>query len=167
MIKKIISKSEIKRKIKEIAKEIESDFAGKEIIMVGILKGSFIFLSDLIREISLPVECDFVKVSSYKGKEKGKLKIEFLNSLSLKGKNVIIVEDIVDTGGTLNEIIKRIKKEKAAVVKTCALIVKKKKRKCKLKIDYSCFKIPDKFVVGYGLDFEEKYRNLDYIGYIK
>ncbi len=167
MIKKIISKSEIKRKIKEIAKEIESDFAGKEIIMVGILKGSFIFLSDLIREISLPVECDFIKVSSYKGKEKGKLKIEFLNSLSLKGKNVIIVEDIVDTGGTLNEIVKRIKKEKAAVVKTCALIVKKEKIKCKLKIDYSGFKIPDKFVVGYGLDFEEKYRNLNYIGYIK
>jgi len=167
MIKKIISKSEIKRRTKEIAEKIEKDFAGKEITMLGILKGSFIFLSDLIREISLPVECDFIKLSSYKSKEKGKLKIEFLNSLSLKGKNVIIVEDIVDTGCTLKEIIKKIEKEKVAVVKTCVLIIKKKKRKCKLKIDYSGFKISDKFVVGYGLDFDEKYRNLDYIGYIK
>jgi len=167
MIKKIISKSEIKRKIKEIARKIEKDFDGKEIIMLGLLKGSFIFLADLIREISFPIKCDFIKLSSYKGKEKGKLKIEFLNSLSLKGKNVIIVEDIVDTGNTLEEIIKRIEKEKAAVIKICALIVKKKKRKCKLKIDYCGFKIPDEFVVGYGLDFNEKYRNLNYIGYIK
>lgn len=167
MIEKIISKSEIKRKIKEIAGKIEKDFTGKEIITLGILKGSFIFLSDLIREISLPVKCDFIKVSSYKGKEKGEVKIEFLNSLSLKGKNVIIVEDIVDTGCTLKEIIKRIEEENPAVIKTCALIIKKKKRKCKLKIDYSGFKIPDEFVVGYGLDFDEKYRNLNYIGYIK
>ena len=167
MIRKIISKSEIKRKVKEIAEKIERDFAGREIIMVGILKGSFIFLSDLIREISLPVKCDFMRVSSYKGKKQEKIKVDFLNSIPLKGKNVIIVEDIIDTGNTLRKIVKEIEKKKPETIKVCVLLVKKKKRKKKFKIDYVGFEIPDKFVVGYGLDYKEKYRNLDYIGYIK
>jgi len=161
-----ITEEEIKEKVKEIARRIEEDFKGEKVLFIGILKGSFKFLADLVREIKdVDIEIDFFGVSSY-GKSTettGVLRITKDLNADILGKNVVIVEDIVDTGYTLKYIYDLVKRKGAKEVKICVLLDKEARREVEIKVDYIGFKVPDKFLVGYGLDYAEKYRNLPYI----
>ena len=152
-----------------MAKQIEKDYAGEELYCVGLLKGSVVFLSDLVKEINIPVIIDFMSVSSY-GSEtvsSGDVKILKDTDLDLRGKHVLIVEDIIDTGLTLEHVIKYFKDSKGVkTLKTCTLLSKPERRKVNIDIDYIGFDVPDKFVIGYGLDYDQKYRNLPYIAVV-
>jgi hypoxanthine phosphoribosyltransferase len=165
--KPLISQGEIKRKVRELAKKISQDYKGKKLLVVGILKGAWIFMADLIRQIKNvdEIQCSFLTAESYVGKEtKGKieLKLDLLPN-SLEGWHVLLVEDIVDTGLTLAYIKDTLKIRNPISLHICALLDKPSRRKIDLKIDYLGFQIEDKFVVGYGLDYEQKFRNLPYI----
>ncbi len=161
----LISEEEIKKRVKELADQISKDYAGKRPLLVGILKGAFIFLADLIRELSVDAEVDFLAVSSYgKATEtSGEVKILKDLSESIEGKDVIIVEDIVDTGLTLRYLYDLLKTRKPASLKICVFLDKKERRQVEVPVDYVGFEVPDLFLVGYGLDFAEKYRQLKYI----
>ena len=168
-IENLIDKEAVEKRIKELAREIEKDYAGEEIYCVGLLKGSVIFLSDLVKEINSTVIIDFMSVSSY-GSEtvsSGDVKILKDTDLDLRGKHVLIVEDIIDTGLTLEHVIKYFKDSKGVkTLKTCTLLSKPERRKVNIDIDYVGFDVPDKFVIGYGLDYDQKYRNLPYIAVV-
>lgn len=165
-IETLISREEVESRIKELAKLIETDYKEKDLICVGLLKGSVMFLSDLIKEISLPLQIDFMNVSSY-GSEttsSGNVKVIKDTDIDVRGKDVLIVEDIIDTGITLEYVIGMFKTKGVASVKTCTLLSKPERRKIDVKVDYIGFEVPNKFVIGYGLDYAQKYRNLPYIG---
>ncbi len=166
---KLIDEEDIKNKVKELAEKISSDYSDKELILIGILKGAFVFLSDLIRNLTIPCLCDFIKVSSYgKGTESsGIVKILSDISIDIKDKDILLVEDIVDTGLTLKYLIDHLSLKKPKSIKICALLDKKERHKIEIPIDYLGFTIPNKFVVGYGIDYDEKFRYLPYIGYIE
>ena len=166
-IKILISEKEIKNKVNKIAKLINKDFRNKKLVIVSVLSGSVVFCSDIIRKLKIDFEIDFIRVASYKGKKSfGKIRLLCDTSLNMKGKDVLLVEDICDTGKTLSYVKNLFFKKKVSSVKFCVLIDKKIK-KCKdIKIDYCGFKIDDDFVVGYGLDYNGKYRGLPYIGVI-
>ena len=168
-IENLIDKELVEKRIKELARQIEKDYAGEEIYCVGLLKGSVIFLSDLVKELNIPVIIDFMSVSSY-GSEtvsSGDVKILKDTDLDLRGKHVLIVEDIIDTGLTLEHVIKYFKDSKGVkTLKTCTLLSKPERRKVNIDIDYIGFDVPDKFVIGYGLDYDQKYRNLPYIAVV-
>lgn len=159
----------VENRIKELAKQIEKDYAGEEVYCVGLLKGSVVFLSDLVKEINSPVIIDFMSVSSY-GSEtvsSGDVKILKDTDLDLRGKNVLIVEDIIDTGLTLEYVIDYFKKVKGVkTIKTCTLLSKPDRRRVQVDVDYIGFEVPDKFIIGYGLDYDQKYRNLPYIAVV-
>ena len=165
----MIDRQKVESRIKELAKEIEKDYAGEEVVCVGLLKGSVIFLSDLVKEIETPVIIDFMNVSSY-GSEtvsSGDVKILKDTDLDLRGKNVLIVEDIIDTGLTLEYVIDYFKKVKGVkTIKTCTLLSKPDRRRVQVDVDYIGFEVPDKFIIGYGLDYDQKYRNLPYIAVV-
>ena len=168
-IENLIDRKTVENRIKELAKQIEKDYAGEEVYCVGLLKGSVVFLSDLVKEINSPVIIDFMSVSSY-GSEtvsSGDVKILKDTDLDLRGKHVLIVEDIIDTGLTLEHVIKYFKESKGVkTLKTCTLLSKPERRKVNIDIDYVGFDVPDKFVIGYGLDYDQKYRNLPYIAVV-
>ncbi|ATV60090.1 hypoxanthine phosphoribosyltransferase [Fusobacterium pseudoperiodonticum] len=168
-IENLIDRKTVENRIKELAKQIEKDYAGEEVYCVGLLKGSVVFLSDLVKEINSPVVIDFMSVSSY-GSEtvsSGDVKILKDTDLDLRGKHVLIVEDIIDTGLTLEHVIKYFKDSKGVkTLKTCTLLSKPERRKVNIDIDYVGFDVPDKFVIGYGLDYDQKYRNLPYIAVV-
>ena len=168
-IENLIDRKTVENRIKELAKQIEKDYAGEEVYCVGLLKGSVVFLSDLVKEINTPVIIDFMSVSSY-GSEtvsSGDVKILKDTDLDLRGKHVLIVEDIIDTGLTLEYVIKYFKEGKGVKsLKTCTLLSKPERRKVDIDIDYVGFDVPDKFVIGYGLDYDQKYRNLPYIAVV-
>jgi len=168
-IENLIDRKTVENRIKELAKQIEKDYAGEEVYCVGLLKGSVVFLSDLVKEINSPVVIDFMSVSSY-GSEtvsSGDVKILKDTDLDLRGKHVLIVEDIIDTGLTLEHVIKYFKDSKGVkTLKTCTLLSKPERRKVNIDIDYIGFDVPDKFVIGYGLDYDQKYRNLPYIAVV-
>lgn len=167
-VKILFTEEQIKNRVTELAKEISNNYRNKNLLIVGILKGSTIFLSDLVRQIDLPCEIDFVALRSYNSKTAGNFVQVILDLYdSPVGKDVLIVEDILDTGRTLEFLKENLIFRKAKSVKICVLLNKIKKRKSKIKPDYKGFDIPDKFVVGYGLDYKEKYRNLPYIGILK
>ncbi len=161
----LISEDEIKERVKSLAEQISRDYQGKRPLMVGILKGAFIFLADLIRELSIDVEVDFLAVSSYgKATEtSGEVKILKDLSESIEGKDVIIVEDIVDTGLTLKYLYDLLKTRNPKSLRICVFLDKKERRVVKVPVHYVGFEVPDLFLVGYGLDFAEKYRQLKYI----
>ena len=162
-LKLVVSQEEIRKKIQELGNQISQDFQGEAVVFIGILKGAFIFLADLIRAVDLPeVEVDFVRLSSYGRSQtsSGEVRITKDIELPLEGKNVIVVEDIVDTGYTLKYFEKIIKLHKPKTIKVCCLIDKGERRKVEVNIDYVCFRVPKGFLVGYGLDSGEKYRNL-------
>jgi hypoxanthine phosphoribosyltransferase len=162
--KVIISEKKIKEKVRELAKKLSLDYREEEVIMVGVLKGAFVFLSDLMRAVKFPVKVEFMAVKSYSGTETtGKAKILLDLREEIKGKNVLIVEDIVDTGITLNAVKKILEKRRPKTLKICALLDKKGRRRVKVKLDYVGITIPNKYVVGYGLDYEDKYRNLPHV----
>ena len=168
-IENLIDRKTVENRIKELAKQIEKDYAGEEVYCVGLLKGSVVFLSDLVKEINTPVVIDFMSVSSY-GSEtvsSGDVKILKDTDLDLRGKHVLIVEDIIDTGLTLEHVIRYFKESKGVkTLKTCTLLNKPERRKVNIDIDYVGFDVPDKFVIGYGLDYDQKYRNLPYIAVV-
>ncbi|MDP4179512.1 MAG: hypoxanthine phosphoribosyltransferase [Bacillota bacterium] len=162
-IKKIlISKEELDAKIKDMGNRISSDYEGKELILVGVLKGGFVFLADLMREIKIPVDIDFISVSSYGNSSKSSGVVRIIKDIdtSITNKHVLIVEDIVDTGLTLKYLKEMLYTRGPLSVKICTALDKPSRRKVHIDIDYEGFTIPDEFVVGFGLDYSGKYRNL-------
>lgn len=164
-MKALISKDRLKKRVKELAREISKDYEGKNPIIVAILKGSFVFLADLVREIKIPHEIDFISVASYGSRKKASGVVRLLKDLNtnIEGKDVIIVEDIIDSGLTLNYIRNNLLTRNPKSLEVATLLNKKKTRKVKIPLKYVGFFIPDNFVVGYGLDYDEQYRNLSYI----
>ena len=168
-IKKIlIDEKTVKQKVKELAQKINNDYKDKIPCLIGLLKGSFVFIADLAREIETNVEIDFMIVSSY-GNDKIGSEIKILKDVDipLTGKDVIIVEDIIDTGYTLEKICEVLKTRNVSSLTICTLLNKPSRRKVDIKIDYNGFDIEDEFVVGYGIDYAQKYRNLPYIGVVE
>lgn len=167
--KVLVDEKTIDARLSEIAAEINRDFAGEKVIVVGVLKGAFMFMSDLLKKINLDTEVYFLKAESYgKGIEtSGTVKITKDIECDIKGENVIVVEDIIDSGFTMREVFKILEERNPKSLKLCSCLSKPERRECEIKIDYLGFEIPDKFVIGYGLDYAEKYRNLPYIGYIE
>lgn len=169
-IKVLIDEETIQQRINELAVEISKDYKNEEIVLICILKGSTYFAIDLSKKlINNDVILDFMKVSSYGNnlETTGNINFNLDTSIDIKNKNVIIVEDIIDTGLTLNYLYNYLKNKDPKTLKICTLLDKKGRRKENINIDYTGFKIDNKFVVGYGLDLDEKYRNLSYIGYIE
>ena len=164
-----LSAEKIAAKVAEIAAEINRDFAGKQVTLLGTLKGATIFLADLARAVTVPVTLEFIKVSSYGGcsESTGEVRLDFPFQMDLKGQNVIIVEDIVDMGYTARWLREYLQSFDPAELRLCTLLDKPDRRKVPVKIDYAGFSIPDEFVVGYGLDFAQRYRNLPYVGILK
>ena len=160
-----ISKDSIQSRVKELAELINRDYQNQEIILVCVLNGSFIFCADLIRHIKVPVQVEMVSLSSYEGFESsGQVSFRLDVKQSLVGKNVILVEDIVDTGLTINFLLKHMELKNLQSLKLCSLLLKRARLKTEIEVDYLGFDIEDKFVIGYGLDFDGKYRELPYIG---
>lgn len=160
-----LSEDKIQSRVKELAQMINRDFAGQEVVVVGVLNGSFIFCADLYRHITVPCQIEFVSLSSYEGTESsGEVSFRMDVKQSLAGKNVIIVEDIVDTGLTISFLLKHFKLKNVKSLKLCSLLLKRARLKVEVPVDYLGFDIEDKFVIGYGLDFDGRYRELPYIG---
>ena len=168
-IKVLISKEQIENRVKELAKQIRKDYKEKTITAICLLKGSLFFTADLTREIGGKIYLEFMQLSSYEGENTtGTIKLKKdIDFSEIKGKDVLIIEDIVDTGITLNYTLEHIKKAGANSVKVCTLLNKPSRRKIKVAIDYVGFEIENKFVLGYGMDYDQLYRNLPYIGYIE
>lgn len=166
-LKVLIGREEIRKRVKELAEEISRDYEGKEPILVGILNGAIIFLSDLIRELKVPIEIDFVKIKSYVGMEGQEPEVKLDVERDIEGKHLLIVEDIIDTGVTIYYLKQMLMPRKPASLKICALLDKPERRKVDIKADYVGFSIPDKFVVGYGLDINERFRELPDIYYVE
>jgi len=165
----LIPETKIRQRLQDLATEIAFDYRGKELTVVSILKGSFIFFADLIRLVDLPMSCEFMGVSSYgnKTQSSGEVKVTLDMTEPLQGKHILIVEDIVDTGLTMQYLINNLKARKPASLKICSLLVKPDAMKCEVEIDYVGFKLGREFVVGYGLDHAGRYRNLPYIGVLE
>lgn len=162
----LISKEELAVRVAELGKQIAKDYEGKNLVCVGLLKGSVVFMADLIKTIDIDLSIDFMKVSSYGGGTDSTGVVKILKDVDeeVTGKDVLLVEDIVDTGLTIANVKEFIAKKKPNSVKVCTLLDKPSRRKVDVKADYSGFEIPDAFVIGYGLDYAEKYRNLPYVG---
>ena len=165
----LFTEEQLKNRVGEIARQIESDYAGKEVMFIGILRGSFVFMADLCRAVELPCTLDFMSVSSYGSGTTSSGQIQIIKDLSedITGRHVIVVEDILDSGNTLSYLLNILEHRHPASVRLCALLDKPERRVKPVKLHYSGFSIPDAFVVGYGLDYAEKYRNLPYIGILK
>ena len=164
----LVTKEQIAKRVKELADEINRDFKDEELILVGILRGSCFFMCDLARELEQSVYLEFMSVSSYSGTQSsGEVRINKDISRPLEGKNVIIVEDIIDTGYTLSYLKRILLERRPKSLKICSLLDKPSRRKTDLKGDYVGFTVPDEFVVGYGLDYNQKYRNFPEIGVLK
>jgi hypoxanthine phosphoribosyltransferase len=163
--KPIITQADMHKRIRELGSRISEDYEGKALTLVGVLKGAFAFYADLVRAIPLPLIVDFLVVSSYgtKAKTTGRVKIISDLTTDIKGRDVLLVEDIVDSGMTLSFLKKKLMARHPQSLKVCALLDKPERRKADLVLDYVGFSIPNKYVVGYGLDYQDKYRNLPYI----
>jgi len=161
-LKVLISREEIKNTVARLAKEIKEDYRDKQPLLISVLKGSFMFMADLIRQLDLPVEIDFIKLSSYGAgmKSSGEVKVVQELKTPIKGRDVLVIEDVVDTGLTISFLLDYLGKKKPASLKLCALTDKPSRHKAPVSIDYLGFTLPDKFIVGYGLDLNEKFRNL-------
>ena len=165
----LFSEEELDRRVSEIAAEINRDYAGKEPMLISVLRGSFVFMADLIRKIEVPCTVDFMSVSSYGRGTTSSGQVQNTKDLSddIEGKDIIVVEDILDSGNTLSYLLQLLQARKPASMKLCTLLDKPDRRVKEVHVDYTGFTIPDEFVVGYGLDYAEKYRNLPYIGILK
>ncbi|WP_317315950.1 hypoxanthine phosphoribosyltransferase [Peptostreptococcus russellii] len=165
----LLSEEEIKAKVKELAKRIEKDYEGQDVLLVGILKGASVFVADLMREIKLDVNIDFMSVSSYGSGTVSSGTVKILKDLDvdIEGKNVLIVEDIIDSGATLSNLYDTLMTRNPKSLKLCTLLDKPERRKVHIKVDYVGYEIEDKFIVGYGIDYDEKYRNLPYIAIVE
>lgn len=165
----LFSEEQLKNRVQEIARQITADYQGKEIMLISVLRGSFVFMADLCRAIDLPCTLDFMAVSSYgKGtKSSGQVQITKDLSEDITDRHIIVVEDILDSGNTLSYLLKILENRHPASIRLCTLLDKPDRRVKPVEVHYSGFTIPDAFVVGYGLDYAEKYRNLPYIGILK
>lgn len=161
----IVTQEEMRTRIKELGKQIAADYAGRDFVLIGVLKGAYAFYADLARAIRIPMRVDFLVVTSYgsAAKTSGKVKIVTELTEDIRGKDVLLVEDIVDSGLTANFMLKTLAKKKPRSIKICTLLSKPKRRTVDVTIDYVGFEIPDRYVVGYGLDYQQKYRNLPYL----
>ena len=165
----LFSEQQLADKVKELGARISADYADKNPLIVSVLKGSYVFMADLTRQITIPCNIDFMAVSSYGAGPKTTGEVQIIKDIGSKidGRHLVIVEDILDSGVTLSFLIKVLKARGAASIRLCTLLSKPDRRKVDVPIDYLGFEIPDAFVVGYGLDYAEKYRNLPYIGILK
>ncbi|MDW7654841.1 MAG: hypoxanthine phosphoribosyltransferase [Nitrospiraceae bacterium] len=161
----IVTQEEMRARIRELGKQITTDYMGKDLVLVGVLKGAYAFYADLARAIRIPLRVDFLMVTSYGSRAKTSGKVKMVTELTeeIKGKDVLLVEDIVDSGLTAQYLVKALGKKKPKSIKLCALLSKPARRTGDVTIDYEGFKIPNKYVVGYGLDYQQKYRNLPYL----
>lgn len=161
----IVTQEEMRTRIRELGRQIAADYTDKDLILVGILKGAYAFYADLARAIRIPMRVDFLVVTSYgsRAKTSGKVKIVTDLTEDIAGKDVLLVEDIVDSGLTAQYLMKTLSKRKPKSIKVCTLLSKPERRKVNVTVDYVGFKIPNHYVVGYGLDYQQKYRNLPYL----
>jgi hypoxanthine phosphoribosyltransferase len=164
----VVEADVLQRRVVELGAELSRDYEGRELFMMGVLKGAVFFLADLMREVHVPCELDFMAVSSYGSLTDSSGVVRILKDLdsSIEGKDVLIVEDIVDSGLTLNYLLRNLRGRKPRSLEVCALLVKPARRKIELPIRYVGFEIPDRYVVGYGLDLDQRYRNLPYVAAI-
>ena len=165
----LFDQNALQQKVAELGRQITRDFRDRTPLIVGVLKGSFVFMADLVRQIDLPCEVDFMAVSSYGKETRSSGRVRILKDLdcSLAGRDVLVVEDILDSGVTLSYLLDLFRTRGARSIRLCVLLNKPERHKVSLPIDYLGFDIPDAFVVGYGLDYAEKYRNLPYVGILK
>ena len=165
----LLSEEVIKEKVKEIGAQITKDYMGEKLLIITILKGSVIFAADLLREIKIPVEIDFMCLSSYGSSSKSSGVVKIVKDLNepIEGKNVLIIEDILDSGNTLSHLVKLLGTRNPKSIKIATLLDKPDRRVAEVEVAYKGFSIPDEFVIGYGLDYAEKYRNLPYVGILK
>lgn len=165
----LISEAEIKKIVKDIAAKINADYEGKELLLVGLLKGSVVFMADLMKELTVNCKIDFMCVSSYNASTESSGRVNIIKDVSqpVEGLDVLIIEDIIDSGNTLSFILKYFEAKGANSVKICTLLSKPSRRVVEIPVDYTGAEIPDEFVIGYGLDFAENYRSLPYVGILK
>lgn len=162
-----LEEDEIQKRIKEVAEEIDKDYIGEDVVVISILKGAIFFTVDLVKKMKTPIELEVMQVSSYVGTESsGNLLVKKDLDRDISGRNVLIVEDIIDTGTTLSYLKEYLLSKNPKTLRIAVLADKAERRKVPVKLDYTCFVIPDKFVVGYGFDVDEKGRNIPYIGYL-
>jgi len=164
-LKILISRAEIAKAVDRLAREIKRDYQDKQPLLIGVLKGSFVFMADLIRQLDLPLELDFVRLSSYGAARESSGKVRVVQGVKtpIKGRDVLVVEDIVDTGITISFLLDYLKKKQPASLKLCTLTDKPSRRRVPVPIDYLGFTVPNKFIVGYGLDLNQRFRNLPHI----
>ena len=168
-VRVLISETDVDKKIEEMGKQISRDYEGKTVHLVCVLKGGAFFMCELAKRITVPVSMDFMAVSSYGAGTESSGSIKMIKDLdeSIEGRDVIVVEDIIDSGRTLDKLLELLGTRKPNSIKVCTLLDKPDRRVVDVKVDYTCFSIPDEFVVGYGLDYAQKYRNLPYIGVVE
>jgi hypoxanthine phosphoribosyltransferase len=165
----LVSQEDLERRVRELGEEISRDYAGKELFLVGVLKGAVFFLSDLMRSLEVPCEVDFMAVASYGSSTDSSGVVRILKDLdaTIEGKDVLIVEDIIDSGLTLSYLLRTLRARDPRSLEVCALLTKPERREVDLPIRYTGFEIPNKFVIGYGLDHAERYRNLPYVAVLQ
>lgn len=168
-VRVLLSEEEVDRKIAEIAHKISEDYDGESVHLICVLKGGVFFTCELAKRLTIPVSMDFMSVSSYGADTKSSGVVKIIKDLDegIEGKNVLIVEDIIDSGRTLSYLLENLKNRNPKSLKLCTLLDKPERRVVEVNVDYTCFNIPDEFVVGYGLDYAQKYRNLPYIGVVE
>jgi hypoxanthine phosphoribosyltransferase len=164
----LITEEQIARRVRTLTRQLQKDYAGRDLVIVSLLSGTVLFLADLVRHLSLPVRLDFIGVSSYgAGTESGELVFTKQLRLDVRGRDVLVVDDILDTGRTLKRVLAVLREHHPRRIKVCVLLEKKARRVEKVRADYVGFQIPDLFVVGYGLDYAERYRNLPFVGVLR
>jgi hypoxanthine phosphoribosyltransferase len=165
-VRVLISEEELKAKVLELGKTITRDYAGSELTLVGVLKGSFLFMADLCRQIELPLTCDFLGLSSYHGRTRTSGVIRITSDLNqpVEGRHVLVVEDIIDTGLTMEYLLENLRTRLPKSLRVCSLLHKPERKQVETPIDYLGFTVPNEFVVGYGLDYMGRYRNLRFVG---
>jgi hypoxanthine phosphoribosyltransferase len=165
----LIDEARLQARIHELGREISADYAGRELLLVGVLKGAVFFMADLMRTITVPCEIDFMAISSYGASTDSSGVVRILKDLDINigGRDVLVVEDIVDSGLTLSYLVRNLESREPATLEVCALLTKPERRENDVDVRYVGFEIPNKFVIGYGLDFAERYRNLPYVGVLR
>jgi hypoxanthine phosphoribosyltransferase len=165
----LVSQEDLQRRVKELGAEISRDYEGRDLVMVGVLKGAVMFIADLMRQLTVPCEIDFIAVSSYGSSTDSSGVVRILKDLEapIEGRDVLIVEDIIDSGLTLQYLIRNLKARSPRTLEVCALLTKPERRRVDLPTRYVGFEIPNRFAIGYGLDHSQKYRNLDYVAVIE
>ena len=165
----LIDEDRLQERIRELGRELSQDYAGRELLLVGVLKGAVFFMADLMRELSVPCEIDFMAISSYGASTDSSGVVRILKDLdiNIEGRHVLVVEDIIDSGLTLSYLVRNLESREPASLQVCALLTKPERREIDVDVRYVGFEIPNRFVIGYGLDFGERYRNLPYVAVLR